>query len=292
MTQQLAEGGLRFPPVMLFTDGQDYWLGDGFHRVLAARKAGLSEIAAEVRQGTQRDAVLFAISANAEHGLRRTSADKRKAVALLLGDAEWSQWSDREIARRCQVGNAFVSRMRRGASVSGTQIGRKVERGGTVYEMNVTSRSPAGEATNVAAPLTTAVAPPTDPLGIPLPESRTQVFAAFGDFQEARDLLDRLDKLVNRIAQGPGGESYRQGMIRTCTNGEVGHACPALRACRNRLLAAEPYCCYCPNCHPTHPTRPYPGCKSCGGRGWTTREAFNACRQSDREHILQARTAP
>ena len=126
MTQQLAEGGLRFPPVMLFTDGQDYWLGDGFHRVLAARKAGLSEITAEVHQGTQRDAVLFAISANAEHGLRRSSADKRRAVALLLGDAEWSQWSDREIARRCQVGNAFVSRMRRGASVSGTQIGRKV----------------------------------------------------------------------------------------------------------------------------------------------------------------------
>ena len=91
---------------------------------------------------------------------------------------------------------------------------------------------------------------------------------------------------------GPRGESYRQGMIRTCTNGEVGYACPALRACRNRLLAAEPYCGYCPNCHPTHPTRPYPACKSCGGRGWTTREAFNACRQSDREHILQARTAP
>src|SRR5262249_8043073 len=103
MTEQLAEGHLRFPPVILFTDGRDYWLGDGFHRVLAAQKAGLTEIAAEVRPGTQRDALLFGIAANSAHGLSRTNADKRKAVACLLADAEWSQWSDREIARRCRV---------------------------------------------------------------------------------------------------------------------------------------------------------------------------------------------
>ena len=65
MTEQLAEGGLRFPPVILFTDGADfYWLGDGFHRVFAARKAGLTEITAEVRPGTRRDALLFGIGAN------------------------------------------------------------------------------------------------------------------------------------------------------------------------------------------------------------------------------------
>jgi hypothetical protein len=36
MTQQRSEGGLRFPAVVLFTDGQHYRLGDGFHRILAA----------------------------------------------------------------------------------------------------------------------------------------------------------------------------------------------------------------------------------------------------------------
>ena len=36
MTRQLAEGGLQFPPIVLFTDGQDYWVGDGCHRVEAA----------------------------------------------------------------------------------------------------------------------------------------------------------------------------------------------------------------------------------------------------------------
>src|SRR5437764_656982 len=66
MTVQQSEGGLRFPAVVLFTDGTTYWLGDGYHRVLAARKVGLCAILADVQPGTQRDALLYAISANIE----------------------------------------------------------------------------------------------------------------------------------------------------------------------------------------------------------------------------------
>jgi hypothetical protein len=39
MTQQISEGGLRFPAIVLFSDGQRYWLAGAFHRVLAAREA-------------------------------------------------------------------------------------------------------------------------------------------------------------------------------------------------------------------------------------------------------------
>jgi hypothetical protein len=45
----------------------------------------------------QRDALLYSISFNAAHGLPRTNADKRKAVRLLLADAEWGQWSHRSL---------------------------------------------------------------------------------------------------------------------------------------------------------------------------------------------------
>jgi hypothetical protein len=122
MSEQIGEGGLRFPPIVLFTDGSRHWLADGFHRVLAARDAGLSEFPADVRPGTERDALLFSIACNGTHGLPRTNADKRKAVTLLLADAEWSQWSDREIARRCQVSPEIVHKVRRSASGNGCQM--------------------------------------------------------------------------------------------------------------------------------------------------------------------------
>src|SRR6266478_8555146 len=132
MSEQISEGGLRFPPIVLFTDGQHFWLADGFHRILAARDAGLSEFPADVRPGTERDALLFSISSNGAHGLPRTNADKRKPVTLLLADAVWSQWSDREIARHCQVSQSFVTRLRRRLSYLGDKMRpRKVKRGGT-----------------------------------------------------------------------------------------------------------------------------------------------------------------
>lgn len=115
IVQEYAEAikdGVYLPPVEVVYDGDDYWLWDGFHRVEASRKAGKDSIAANVKQGTCRDAVLLSVSANAAHGLRRTNADKRRAVLRLLEDEEWGQWSDREIARRCNVDNSTVSRIR------------------------------------------------------------------------------------------------------------------------------------------------------------------------------------
>jgi hypothetical protein len=53
--------GAEFPPVVVFHDGTDHWLADGFHRLLAHEKAGLVDILADVRQGTKRDALLFAV---------------------------------------------------------------------------------------------------------------------------------------------------------------------------------------------------------------------------------------
>ena len=43
----------------------------------------------------------------------------------LLTDEEWSQWSDREVARRCAVGHAFVFNMRQGLTVHNGQTRRK-----------------------------------------------------------------------------------------------------------------------------------------------------------------------
>lgn len=101
-----------FPAVVVYHDGDAYWLADGFHRITAARQHGRFVCEADIRQGTQRDAILHAAGANAEHGLRRTPEDKRRAVLRLLEDAEWGRWSDREIARTCKVSHPFVAKVR------------------------------------------------------------------------------------------------------------------------------------------------------------------------------------
>ena len=112
------DGGATFPPVVVFYDGESHWLADGFHRLSAANERGAEDISADVRQGTRRDAILYSVGANASHGLRRTNADKRRAVLRLLGDEEWGGWSDREIARRCEVSAPLVARVRESATVN------------------------------------------------------------------------------------------------------------------------------------------------------------------------------
>lgn len=104
--------GVEFPPVIVFFDGADNWLADGFHRYHSHRQAGKASILADVRDGTVRDAILFSLGANGTHGLRRTNADKRKAVMTLLADAEWAAWSDRKIAELAGVTHPFVAGIR------------------------------------------------------------------------------------------------------------------------------------------------------------------------------------
>lgn len=108
--QARIEAGDRFPPIVAFFDGATYWLADGFHRVIAHQNLQLHEIDAEVQQGGRDAAVWFSCSANRGHGLRRTNADKRRAVetALRLRPGE----SDRAIAEHCGVSQPFVSSMR------------------------------------------------------------------------------------------------------------------------------------------------------------------------------------
>ena len=106
-----------FPPVVVYYDGSDYWLADGFHRIAAyVSNPGreLHTVPADIRTGTRRDAILHAASANSDHGLRRTRQDKIRSVETLLRDEEWAGWSDNEIARRCHVSPTFVGNIRRG----------------------------------------------------------------------------------------------------------------------------------------------------------------------------------
>lgn len=114
--------GSIFPDLIVFqgiderivpTDTRLYfWLASGFHRYHAFLQAGRLAVECKVYQGTRRDALLFSVGANEKHGLRRTNEDKRKAVELLLADAEWRSRSDVWIADQCHVDRHFVARVR------------------------------------------------------------------------------------------------------------------------------------------------------------------------------------
>ena len=136
------EGGT-LPPIILFRDeSQEYHLADGRHRLEAARQNGFLTIEAEIRPGTRRAALLFAVGANQKHGVRRSNADKRKAVQLLLDDPQWRQWSTNEIARTCKVSWDLVESLRQQQSPPGEPASeeRQVRRGDQVYVQKVGNR--------------------------------------------------------------------------------------------------------------------------------------------------------
>ena len=115
---QAIQEGAELPPIIVYCDGVANWLADGFHRWHAHKLAGRQTIVAEARIGFLRDAILHSLSANVNHGLRRTNADKRKAVMTMLTnevvdkDENRNPWSDAAISRQCVVGRTLVAQIR------------------------------------------------------------------------------------------------------------------------------------------------------------------------------------
>ncbi len=176
--EAMTSGG-EFPTVTVFYDGTDYWLTDGFHRLEAAKKIGSLTIRADVRQGTRRDAVLHSVGVNATHGLRRSNADKRRAVQTLLNDPEWSLWSNREIARRCGVGNKFVGDLRRSLCSEHSEKGSiYMTKHGTIAQMNTANIGRSGRSrqqpTDKFSPtVDNSEAIPTEVVFTPPPKARS-----------------------------------------------------------------------------------------------------------------------
>jgi ParB-like chromosome segregation protein Spo0J len=106
---EAMERRTRFPPLVVYFDGENAWLADGFHRYYAALKAGVQSVDVDWREGTLEMAKLYAAGANAEHGLRRTPGDKRRAIEMVLSTKAGRRWTQEQIARHCHVAQSYVS---------------------------------------------------------------------------------------------------------------------------------------------------------------------------------------
>jgi len=119
---EAMERGDRFPPIVVFFNIllNIYYVADGFHRLLAHRRARPNDpIQVKHHLGTEQDALWFSVAANQIHGLQRTNDDKRKAVESALLHPNGRPLSDRKIADYVGVSHPMVQRVRKALEHAG-----------------------------------------------------------------------------------------------------------------------------------------------------------------------------
>jgi len=273
------KAGDHFPPVTVYFDGKHRWLSDGFHRVAAAREAGIKTIQADVWEGTRDDAFWMSLAANKAHGLPRTNADKARVVKAALQARPGM--SDSQIAEHCGVSDKTVAKHR--AELEATsEIPKSTRRTGK--DGRTTETANIGK----SVPPKPAPAAPPDPDDIPLdlPSNPKGGDPAPNDAPAAEVVTDRLGHPV----EGKVAEAFRRrhevqalmlavSKVKTVVLKAI-EAKDLLFAdvnpsrfeaeCNNayhQLKAALPYAA-CPYCRAA-------GCKACYGRGWIGEAAYD-----------------
>jgi hypothetical protein len=105
--------GDQFPPVTLFDTPSGLVVVDGFHRVAAAKAAGLETISAEIHQGTEHEALEYArYTANRKNGQRLSRADVEQIIEQTLRDPQYVSLSDRQLGTLCGCSHTSIGRYR------------------------------------------------------------------------------------------------------------------------------------------------------------------------------------
>lgn len=228
---ELIANETHLPPLCVFEDGTDYWLADGFHRWHALKKAGRTEALCHAYRGTRRDALLAAVRANHSHGLRRTNEDKRRAVEIVLADAQWAENTDRWIAEACGVSHPFVATIR-GQLVTVTSC----QRGGVEVRIGLDGRKR-------RVPVREPEQAQVSSAGLNAIEAVLRSRSAF------RCCLRRINDVMRRgedLAKGPGGDLMKQRLADFIGNLES--AASILRDVTPRARCTECRGSGCPAC--------------------------------------------
>ena len=134
----------KFEAILLYYDGENYWLTDGYHRLAATIRHGKDKIKASIRQGTLQDAQWHSFSVNQHNVLKRSNADKQRAIVGALKHSYGCARSNSEIAQHCGVDEKTVRTWRLSLQESGeiqeSQF-RQVTRSGIIYPQRVADKS-------------------------------------------------------------------------------------------------------------------------------------------------------
>ena len=284
---EAMDDGAQFPDVTVFTDGETYWLADGFHRVLAAKSNGKTAISADVRKGTEDDAVVFGGTANNKQGKRPTMADVQHFLSMV--------WERREaifggtptggnLAERCGVsratGERFVQRKlaempKAPVRPTASKIQSKMPTRPT-HLVGANGRAyPVRPAPKVAETTSAPVSPtvsktqlkiPTRPTRqhpvTPVDRYGTEILVEMQEAFEPSPLADILSCISKaRVALRKGFEDKDPAFAAVRQDALVN-----LNNAYNFVNAAKPHC-VCRMCQGT-------GCKACHERGWQTEEEY------------------
>lgn len=115
-------------PIVTF--GAEHYVADGFHRVEAASRAGLESIPAIQHEGTRRDALLYAVGANAAHGKKRTREDLENAYQTAVREGLCDATDTESLAALLKVSSRWASELTREAREL-----TKVERDETIQRL-------------------------------------------------------------------------------------------------------------------------------------------------------------
>jgi ParB-like chromosome segregation protein Spo0J len=107
--RRYAESFEKLPPVELFDTPDGLLLADGFHRVAAAERLGLSTIDAKVRKGSRKAALEFAVVSNTKNADPLTPDERDDGIRR--HKQLHPEWSQRQIAETMSVSQATIQRV-------------------------------------------------------------------------------------------------------------------------------------------------------------------------------------
>ena len=269
--------GAQFPEVTVFTDGAHYWLADGFHRVMAAKQNGRTVISADVRKGTEDDAVVFGGTANNKQGKRPTRADVQHFLQMV--------WDRREaifggtptggnLAEKCGVGHTTGVRFVKEklaempvATVSPTlpkvKLPTRKDEPIQAPQMPVRPTHLIGANGKMYPVRPSMPTRPSRPAHVvPVDRYGTEIPVEINDAFDGGVLADVCGLISKaRVALRKGFEEKDPAFAAVRQDALVN-----LNNAYNFVNAAEPHC-VCRMCQGT-------GCKACHERGWQTEEEY------------------
>ena len=120
--QRYMESFENLPPIDVFDTPKGMFVADGFQRVAAAMRLGLSTIEANVHKGSYEEAAEFAAVANTRSGDPLTAEERNAAIRRLRG--LHPEWAHAKIAEVMSTSQRTVARVLRVDKVKGELLGR------------------------------------------------------------------------------------------------------------------------------------------------------------------------